>query len=155
MKITREAIVAQARSWIGTPFHHQGRVKGVGVDCIGLLVGIAAELALTDDKGIPLADYDKPNYSPLPDGKNLKSAVSLHLLELPSIGEALLGDVYLFRFQHDPQHVGILSELPDGAPSIIHCYSNTGKVVEHRLNDTWRKLIVAAYRFPNLQPATV
>jgi NlpC/P60 family putative phage cell wall peptidase len=152
---TPDDIIRAARGRIGTPFHHQARIKGVGVDCIGLLVGIAAELELTDDKGIQLADYDKPNYSPLPDGRGLKAAVSVHLLELPSIGEALPGDVYLFRFQHDPQHVGILSELPDGAPAIIHCYSNTGKVVEHRLNDTWRKLIVAAYRFPNLQLATV
>jgi hypothetical protein len=151
---TPQDIIRAARGWIGTPFHHQARVKGVGVDCIGLLVGIARELELTDDKGLPLADYDQPNYSPLPDGRGLKTAVSLHLLELASAGEASLGDVYLFRFQQDPQHVGILSELPDGAASIIHCYSNTGKVVEHRLNDTWRKLIVAAYRFPNLQPDT-
>ena len=151
---TPDDIIRAARGWIGTPFHHQGRVKGVGVDCIGLLVGIARELELTDDKGILLADYDQPNYSPLPDGMGLKTAVSLRLLELPSIGEASRGDVYLFRFQQDPQHVGILSELPDGAPGIIHCYSNSGKVVEHRLNDTWRNLIVAAYRFPNLQADT-
>jgi hypothetical protein len=28
--ITREQIVAAARSWIGTPYHHQASVKGVG-----------------------------------------------------------------------------------------------------------------------------
>lgn len=154
MKNTREAIVAQARTWLGTPFHHQGRVKGVGCDCLGLIVGVARELALTDAKGFLLADYDQPNYSPLPDGRGLKSAVSLHLYELPSIGEALPGDVPLFRFQHDPQHVGILSELADGALGLIHCYSNTGKVVEHRLNDTWRRMIVAVYRFPTLEQNT-
>ena len=25
--------VAEALTWLGTPYHHQGRVKGVGVDC--------------------------------------------------------------------------------------------------------------------------
>lgn len=143
-------IIRAARGWLGTPFHHQGRVKGVGCDCLGLIVGVARELELTDAKGILLADYDQPNYSPLPDGRGLKTAVSLHLLELPSIGEASPGDVFLFRFQENPQHVGILATLPDGDSSIIHCYSNIGKVIEHRLNDTWRRLIVAAYRFPNL-----
>jgi cell wall-associated NlpC family hydrolase len=29
----RAAVVAEARSWLGTPFHHQGRVKAAGVDC--------------------------------------------------------------------------------------------------------------------------
>jgi len=28
----RQAIIAEARSWIGTPYLHHGRVKGVGVD---------------------------------------------------------------------------------------------------------------------------
>ena len=33
-------IVAQARSWLGTPYHHQARLKGVGCDCLGLLRGL-------------------------------------------------------------------------------------------------------------------
>jgi cell wall-associated NlpC family hydrolase len=31
--IQREDVVREALSWIGTPFHHAGRVKGAGVDC--------------------------------------------------------------------------------------------------------------------------
>ena len=27
------AAVQEAITWLGTPYHHQGRVKGVGVDC--------------------------------------------------------------------------------------------------------------------------
>lgn len=147
MQITPAAIVAQARTWLGTPFHHQGRVKGVGVDCIGLIVGVARELELTDQKGMALADYDEANYSPTPDGRSLKAAVCRHLAEIP-VGEAVPGDLFLFRFHHDPQHIGIVSHLPDGELGIIHCHASSGKVIEHRLNDTWRRLIVAAYRFP-------
>ena len=33
----RELVIAEARTWIGTPYQHKGRVKGVGVDCGGLL----------------------------------------------------------------------------------------------------------------------
>lgn len=36
----RERILAEARSWLGTPFHHKGRIKGVGVDCGGLIYSV-------------------------------------------------------------------------------------------------------------------
>ncbi len=38
----RQAVIAEAESWIGTPFHHQGRVKGPqgGVDCAMLLLEV-------------------------------------------------------------------------------------------------------------------
>ncbi|WP_436904878.1 hypothetical protein [Acinetobacter johnsonii] len=29
--------VQEALTWLGTPYHHQGRVKDVGVDCGTLL----------------------------------------------------------------------------------------------------------------------
>lgn len=31
--IERHNVVAEAKTWLGTPYHHHGRVKGVGVDC--------------------------------------------------------------------------------------------------------------------------
>ena len=145
-----QEIIDCARTYLGTPFHHQGRLKGVGVDCIGLVVGVADSLGLTDDKGIPLASFDHADYPPTPAGESLKRPVSLHLYELPSAGEYQPADVLLFRFHQDPQHVGIVSRLPDGELGIIHCYASIGKVVEHRLNDTWKRLIVAAFRFPQL-----
>ena len=38
----RQAVLAEAESWIGTPFHHQGQVKGRqgGVDCAMLLLEV-------------------------------------------------------------------------------------------------------------------
>ena len=33
----REAVVTEAKTWIGTPFHHAARIKGAGVDCLMLL----------------------------------------------------------------------------------------------------------------------
>lgn len=42
--VTREAVIAAARSWLGTPYHHQASRKGVGCDCLGLIRGIWREL---------------------------------------------------------------------------------------------------------------
>ncbi len=39
----REDFVRVARSYIGTPFHHQGRLPGVGLDCAGVIVCALAE----------------------------------------------------------------------------------------------------------------
>ena len=38
--LTRAAIVAEARTWIGTRYRHQGSLKGVGCDCLGLVRGV-------------------------------------------------------------------------------------------------------------------
>ena len=39
-----ETVVRAARGWIGTPYHHQASVKGVGTDCLGLVRGVWREL---------------------------------------------------------------------------------------------------------------
>ena len=36
----REAIVKEAESWNGTPWHHEGRIKGAGVDCGMMLLEV-------------------------------------------------------------------------------------------------------------------
>ena len=38
--VDRALIVAEARSWIGTPYRHQGSLKGAGCDCLGLGRGV-------------------------------------------------------------------------------------------------------------------
>src|SRR6202008_328378 len=40
----RPHIIAVARDWLGTPYHHQASVRGAGCDCIGLVRGIWREL---------------------------------------------------------------------------------------------------------------
>ena len=36
----QERVRSEALTWLGTPYHHQGRVKGVGVDCGQILIAI-------------------------------------------------------------------------------------------------------------------
>ena len=42
----RAAIVAEARSWIGTPYHNCADIKGAGVDCGMLLVRVFVDAGL-------------------------------------------------------------------------------------------------------------
>jgi len=55
---TREAIMAEARSWIGTPYHKAACVKGAGVDCCTLLWGVYKNCGL-----IPEGDQIVERYS--------------------------------------------------------------------------------------------
>jgi cell wall-associated NlpC family hydrolase len=54
------------------------------------------------------------------------------------------GNIFLMKFQNQPQHVGFIS-VNDGVYSIIHSYKNIGKVVEHRLNQYWASKIIKIY----------
>lgn len=40
--------VKEALTWLGTPYHHQGRVKGVGVDCGTLICEVYEKVGLMD-----------------------------------------------------------------------------------------------------------
>ena len=55
----RVAVVAAARSWLGTPYHHAADVKGRkgGVDCAMLLVRVYCDLGLVEpfDPALTLA----------------------------------------------------------------------------------------------------
>ena len=46
----RAAVVAEARSWIGTPYHHCADVKGRrgGVDCAMLIVRVYCDLGMVE-----------------------------------------------------------------------------------------------------------
>jgi NlpC/P60 family putative phage cell wall peptidase len=51
----RAAVIAEAMTWIGTPWRHMARLKGVGVDCANLPIAVYAASGL-------IADFDPPPY---------------------------------------------------------------------------------------------
>lgn len=145
-----------ARSWLGTRFLHQGRLKrgageGGGVDCLGLLVGVARELGLRDRQGRALAESDCADYGQFPDGEALRRTLAELLVEIPC-SDVAPGDIALFRFDGNPQHLAIVGNYEDAADggdvplSLIHAYAPARKVVEHRLDAAWRTRMVAAFR---------
>jgi cell wall-associated NlpC family hydrolase len=144
-------IVKQARTWLGTKYHHQGRLKksdrcSGGVDCIGLVIGVINELNICDDNGCLLSKYDRTDYSMSPQTTKLAECFGLYL-DIIDVAEMIPGDILLFKFWKEPQHVGILSDYPTGGLGIIHCNSNSSCVVEQPLSDTWVRMITHVYRF--------
>lgn len=132
------SLIAAARACLGTPFHHQGRLAGVGLDCIGLIVVALGQVGV--------AVQDRTDYAPRPDGVSLLAALEAHGARRVDAIEA--GDILLFRYDHQPQHVALAS----GAESMIHAFAPAGRVVETALGAYWRRRLVGIYRLPqNLQ----
>jgi cell wall-associated NlpC family hydrolase len=130
MIITPQTIVKQARSCLGTGYHHQGRLKksatsGGGADCLGLIIGVAKELEITGGGGKLLLDCDESGYSAYPDGARLRRFLDQHLRPV-SRSKIRAGDVLLFKIFEHLQHVSIATDYPAGGLGIIHCYSGAG-----------------------------
>lgn len=141
--VTRADVVREARSWKDTPFHHQGRLKGVGADCAGLILGVAHALGLPS---VDLAAYGR-----IPNGRHLR----LHCnsaMDPISIEKMRPGDVLLLRLERFPQH---LAFVVDGAGlnglGLVHSYEQPGKCVEHGLTQEWHDRTVQAYRLHGLE----
>lgn len=128
MIITRQMIIDKGREYLNTPFVHQARIKGVGIDCIGLVTGVARDLEIFD--------HDCTVYPKYSDGTLLMREV-LKVFDVADIEDRLPGDVIIYwidRHTKHPQHIGILT-----ATGVIHTYDRVGKVVETTLQDNWKK----------------
>lgn len=129
--ITRNDVVTEARLWLGTPWKHQGRLQGIGTDCVGLVVGVAKAL------GIPIQDQD--GYSEnFPSPKQLLRGLESEMIAL--VHEPGPGDVVLMAVD-EPIHLGIL-----GHGLLIHV-PHGKRVVEHHLGNGWAEKIYRAFAF--------
>lgn len=136
--VTGQDVVDEARRWLGTPFHHQGRVLGRGVDCAGVVAKVAHALELSE--------FDTLNYSRNPNGGEMERILAEHM-DRVALDERRAGDVLHFAFDADPQHLGILT----AENTIVHAFAlQPRKVVEHPLDAVWLARVRGVYRYRGL-----
>lgn len=143
---TRADIVRVARSFIDTPFHHMGRLPGVGIDCAGVLVCAARELDLV------AAAFDVPAYTPTPDGHSMLRWCEEYMTPV-SQADMQPGDAILLISELHPQHLAILGDYAHGGLSIIHAATaaHPPRVIETRLLFSRSQRFVAAYALPGIE----
>lgn len=119
MEAWRAAILAEAETWLLTPWHHKARVKGGGVDCGQYIIAsyIGAKLVAHFETGDYPADW------------------MLHRSEerylgwvekyLDPVDAPLPGDVVAWKYGHCFSHGAIVVEWP----RILHAYRREGAVV--------------------------
>jgi hypothetical protein len=120
---------------------HQGKLKGVGVDCVGLAYGVARALGILDEYA-ELPPYERRTTDNM--------MIDLCCRYLERTPKQRPGCVVAMRFDATTRHMGILGDYPGGGLSLIHAYAVSRKVIEHRLDDAWRSRIVATFDFPGV-----
>lgn len=123
----------QARSYINTPFKHQGRSKN-GLDCIGIIV--------VPLKDIGFLDYDSKNYRKYGLGGEIIGVLSKYCYEVDKPFNYKPGDILLFS-KGASQHLALYTDKS----TIIHAHNFVGKVVEHSLTPDWEENISKVFRY--------
>ena len=148
----RDDFVAECRTYLGTPYRHQGRLKGVGVDCAGVLEGAVLALGLASEDARRAMQRLRTNYDRSPDG-TLERLLSTYMDPIsPMLREP--GDVALMAWGIIPQHVAIFTE-PN---RVIHAFNRVGglgkapngKVVEVSYSRSLQRITRTIYRFRGL-----
>lgn len=141
--VTRDDIVALAREWLGTPYHHQASLRGVGCDCLGLVRGVWRDLYGGEPE--PLPPYS-PGWAESLGEERLAAAALRHLRPVGR-GAERPGDVLLFRWRRDcpAKHCAVLS-APD---RIIHAH-DAAAVSEVTFTPWWRRHLSHAFSFPGV-----
>jgi len=133
--LTRVEFIEELRKWIGTPFHHQGRWRGLGVDCAGLIVMPLYDLGVVD-----ILKADNRTYQRKAGHKILLERLKLVADEIPR-EEMELGDIMLFTIYKYPQHLAVKSY----GNNIIHVTEEYG-VIEEEIDDMWEKRFMGPFR---------
>lgn len=101
----RSLVVDEARTWVGTPWHHMGDVKGVGVDCAMLPVRVYTDTGLIPDLIDP---------RPYPRDWALHRSEELYLTNVERMSREIAehqagpGDLVVWRWGRTFSHGGII-----------------------------------------------
>jgi cell wall-associated NlpC family hydrolase len=122
----RAAVVAAARSWLKTPYHHAADIKDAGVDCGMLLVRVFVDTGLCEP-------FDPRPYTP---------DWMLHRSEERYLGfifdrtkevvRPLPGDVMVFRYGRCYSHGGVVTVA--NPLTIVHAFQPSKRVIEDEVS---------------------
>lgn len=140
---SHDDVIAEARTWIGTPYHHQQCAKGHGVDCAQLIAGVGNAIGL-----MPMLPRELVRYARTPNPKQMRAVLEMFMDPIKP-GDAIHGDVFWMCWRPNlPQHLGIYSDH-HGA-GMIHSHQTSGGVVETALTEGVRNMIFGWWRYKGL-----
>ena len=151
--IPGDRVVAFAKDWIGTPYHHQAARKKAGTDCLGFIRGLWEELNGYTPEHPPAyspswGEYGKEELMLEAAKRNLvMKDEALHGLTLPPARRVWEpGDILLFRHKINmvAKHCAVVS----GPGTMVHAYSGVG-VTETGIG-IWETRVAGIFAFPSL-----
>jgi len=139
-----DAVVAAARRWIGTPYHHQASLAGVGADCLGLIRGVWRDLYGEEAERPPGYSRDWGEVSGV---ETLIGAATRHLRPRRGLRPEP-GDVLVFRMRAGAvaKHAAVLAT----PATMIHAMEDR-LAAEIPFSPWWRRRLAAVFEFPGTQ----
>ncbi|MBV8133674.1 MAG: hydrolase [Alphaproteobacteria bacterium] len=113
----RLLVIEEARGWLGTPYHHMGRVKGAGTDCLMMLAEIYEAADVVPEIEVP---FYSPDWHLHRDAERYLEGMMQYACEIE--GPPQPGDIALFKFGRCFAHGAIVIEWP----RVIHAWYNAG-----------------------------
>lgn len=138
-------LATEARTWLGTPFQDQGKIKGVGVNCLQMIFQTIIAV-------VPSYEYLEKEipqgYDPMTDGALLRQVLRNHteFIETP---DRAPGDIISFcdealREPSKPVHLVFVEEVTPATTFVINPTENG--VRRHRLNVWFNLRITGVWR---------
>lgn len=147
---TRADVIAAARSYIKTPFVHQGRMKGRGLDCVGLILSVGEDLNLLDKTGAPIRRDDYTGYAAQPSDAFVRDEMKRRLNEQLR-NDLQPGFAVAIKLPYFPCHAGFLTER-NGVLYMCHALSGLKyEVTEHRVDEQWRSRFCGVFSLPGVE----
>lgn len=140
--MTRGEIVAAARGWVGTPYHHQASLRGSGCDCLGMVRGVWRECIGPEPELTP--PYGR-SWAEGTGAETLLDAARRHFVPADDVRAGVL---LVFRWKPGlpAKHLGIA--VDEGR--FVHAYNSAGRVVEGALGAPWRRRLAGVFDFPGV-----
>jgi len=116
----RERVCKIARSWLGTPYHHMGRVKGSGVDCAMFPLEVYREAGIVGDIEVPYYPQDWMLH------RSDEVYLAIVLQHAVEVIHPQPGDLVLYHFGRCWSHGGIVLDWHWPTFRIIHALTKKG-----------------------------
>lgn len=121
----RARVVASARAWLGTPYHHMADLPGVGVDCAMILVRVFCDLGL-------VAPFDpRPYTRDWMLHRDDERYLGFLLASAREVERPQAGDVMLFRVGRCYAHGGVVTKAEP--LTLLHAFAPAACVIEEEI----------------------
>jgi cell wall-associated NlpC family hydrolase len=118
----RSLVVKEARKWIGTPYYHEGNVRGVGVDCGMLIVRVFVDTGLCS----PFDPRPYPRDWFL--HKSEEKYLGFILAHAKEVSRPEPGDLMIWRYGRCYSHGAIVTGL--SPLTVVHAFEPARRVLE-------------------------
>jgi cell wall-associated NlpC family hydrolase len=130
----RAAVLREAETWLGTPYHHMARIKGAGVDCLTFLAEVYAAAGVIEP--VKEIQFYRLDFMRHQSDESYLDALLMrgHEVEVP-----LPADVVLYKWGRVFSHGGIVVDWPriiHASPSVhgvIWANGDQGRLAGHQM----------------------